>query len=574
MKIDLDRIREKLSYVDAVPLLSLLGILVGIGAGMATLLFRLVIEGILSGALPENSEDFEGLSTPIQAALPITGALLLGAAFQFLKPEERRTGVGYVIERFHLYQGVLTLRSFLIQFFGAAATLLCGFPMGREGPAVHLGAASGSLLGKWARLPNNSLRILTSCGCAAAISASFNTPIAGVIFAIEVVMMEYNLNSVIPIILSSVVGAILSRAVYGHEPAFIIPETHLGSLYELPFVLVCGIVTGTLAASTIFLARQCAARSKNVSVSWRFFMAGLVTAACGSLAPEILGIGYDTVNAAMLGQLSATSFLIILALKLIATSACVGLGLPAGVIGPALVLGALTGGLLGNLWVGILPGDANLTLYVLLGMVGMMAALMEAPLAALMALLELTFEAQIIFPGMLVVVTASLVCSQVFKQPGIFSAMLTYQGINLKVNPLSAHLHRVGVAAVMDRNFKRTKSNLSLEEANEILKAQPHWLLIESDGLPTHYMPAAELASFIETKKKEDPALELINLFEIPSTRDNLEAILLSATLQEALEVMINKKVNAVYVRRISAPNIYRVFGLVRKQDIEYYYQH
>lgn len=599
MKLDFDRIREKLSTVDALPLLALLGILAGLSSGLIILLFRFVIEFTLDRFLPGNSENFEALGPVMHGVLPLSGAVLLGAAFHYLKKEDRRTGVGYVIERFTRHQGALTLRSLVVQFTGAAVTLISGLSMGREGPAVHLGAVGGSLIGQWARLPNNSLRVLTGCGCAAAISASFNTPIAGVIFAMEVIMMEYSISTFIPIILASVTGAVLTRAAYGHEPAFIIPEVQLASLVELPFIALCGIVIGCLAAALIFLSRQCQVRAQNFAVGWRFLAAGVVTGASGFLAPQVLGIGYDTVNAALIGNIGVVTLLWVMSLKLLATSACVGCGLPGGIIGPSLFIGALAGALFGALGKVFLPDNADITLYVLLGMAGMMAATLEAPLAALMTLLELTFEANIIFPGMLVVVISCMVTSQLFRQKGVFQTLLKAQGVNVQVSLLASHLNRVGVAAVMDRSVRRVSPKINRSEADDILKKQPTWLLIEKDGLPNQFLPAADLASFladqdIEAKEKlaakkpdgqdsgsstqasdnqknrEEPK---INLLEIPAHRDDVAPILLSATLQEALEAMKKSDVRAVYVRRMSAPNIYRVFGLVRKQDIEHYYQ-
>jgi len=582
MKIDFDRARERLSTLEAVPLLAVLGLFAGLSAGLIIILFRLLVELVLGLFLPDNAENFEGLGVLVRTALPLTCAALLGAAFHYLAREERRTGVAYVIERFNLFQGAISARSLLVQFFGAAATLIGGLSMGREGPAVHLGAAGSSLLGQWARLPNNSLRVLTGCGCAAAISASFNTPIAGVIFAMEVIMMEYSISTFIPIILASVVGAALTRAVYGHEPAFTIPAVELGSLLELPYVVLCGIVIGSIAAALIFLSLRFYHYTHRLGVGWRFLLAGMATSACGFLAPEVLGIGYDTVNLALVGGLTIGSLVLIIGMKLLATSACVGAGLPAGVIGPALFIGAMAGALFGKLGGALMPEESNITLYVLLGMAGMMAATLEAPLAALMALLELTFEANVIFPGMLMVVVSTLVTTQVLKQKGIFLSMLKAQGIAVTVSPLASHLHRVAVAAVMDRNIRRVNQVITRADADEILKKQPNWLLLEKDGQPHQFMPAAELALYLSSQDEEqkqrqlepaDPATVNINLLEIPANRDNLTPVLLSATLHEALEAMKKADVSAVYVRRMSAPNIYRVFGVIRKQDIEHYYQ-
>lgn len=573
-----DRFRERLAEVDAVALLTLFGLLVGIAASLVTVLFRALIEWTLELFLPENSENFEGLSLMLRCALPFTGAMLLGAMFEYLKPESRRTGIGYIVERFHLYQGLVSLRSLIIQFSGAAIALISGLSMGREGPAVHLGAASGSWLGQWAGLPNNSLRVLTCCGCAAAISASFNTPIAGVIFAIEVIMMEYYIASIIPIILASVSGAVITRIFYGHEPAFQIPQLELASFYDLVFILVCGLIVGSIAAATIYSSRKIALFGQRFSVGWRFFAAGLITAAAGALAPEILGIGYDTVNATMHQAIPLQALTLILILKLLATCTCTGLGVPAGIIGPTLLIGALVGAMMNGLLLMWMPTQSHPALFVLLGMVGMMAATLAAPLAALMALLELTSEANIIFPGMLVIVAACLTANHALRQPGIFLALLETQGIRLKVSPLASHLHRVGVQAAMNRHIKRVQQRLSREEATAILAEQPLWLLIDQNSIPAQVMPASALANYLkeDTAIGDEPAAAKqtneIDLYEIPAPRDNLTPVLLSATLHEALDAMNKAGVDAAYVRRMSAPGIYRVFGLIQREDIERYY--
>ena len=573
MALNLDRIRERLATMDDVALLALLGVFAGAVAGLVILVFRLLVENVLYLAIGD-SENFESLPRWAHMALPAIGACLLGLVFWRLKPDARRTGIGHVIERFHLYQGVLSLRGLMIQFLAGAAALIFGLSVGREGPAVHLGSAGGSLLGQWAQLPNNSIRLLTACGCAAAIAASFNTPIAGVVFAMEVVMMEYRATTFIPIILASVVGAAMTRMVYGDEVAFDVPPVHLGSLLELPFVVLSGLIIGCVAAALIFLSRQTMKQGNRIPPAARFALAGIVTGGCALLAPEIMGVGYDTVDATIAGEIGVVALATILLLKLVATSACVGAGLPGGVIGPTLVIGALCGGLIGALGKSIMPATDS-GLYVLIGMAAMMSATLQAPLAGLMALLELTFSPHIIFPGMLAVVTSSLVSSQVFRQKGIFHALLKIQGIQLHVSPLAHQLQSVGVAAVMNRNVARVGRSVERADMVKLLEKKPVWLLIEQDGNPTHYMPAAEVALHISNLEPppEDQSPPPLDLLEIPGSRDNIKAILMSATLKEALDQMKQQQVNALYVHWQSAPAIYRVMGILRRQDIEHYYQ-
>lgn len=573
MGFDLDNIRQRLAHMDAVLLLSLLGIMAGLASGAMILLFRLIIEIPLMLALEGDSENFESLSAVMRVVLPIAGAIFLALIFFRLPKFLTRTGVAYVIERFNLHQGVLPAKSLIVQFFGAAIALMSGHSMGREGPAVHIGAASSSLIGQWAGLPNNSLRVLVGCGVAAAISASFNTPLAGVIFAMEVVMLEYSIATFTPIILASVVGTILSRAVYGHEPAFLIPSTiSLQSLYEIPFLFCCGFMIGCLAAAFIIGTQWVHEHTKGYNIFLRFITAGAITGVCGLLVPEVLGIGYDTVNQAMMGQLAFTSLLFICGLKLIATSACAASGIPAGIIGPCMVIGSTAGGAFGFLVSKMLPGS-DPGLYVMIGMSAMMAATIQAPLAALIALLELTANINIIFPGMLVVVVASLVSSQLFRQKSIFQMTLESLGIELASTALSRHLHSAAVPAVMERSFKRVNTKITYEEALTLIEEKPEWILVEDDGVPQKLFHAVDLVNFIQNKETKEKIPETIDLLHMPASRLDVAPVLMSATLKEALDTMDKHSADAVYVRRMNAPNIYRIFGIVTRQDIERFYK-
>ncbi len=575
---DADHIRHRLANLDALPLLSLLGIIAGISSGLVIVLFRFIVEIAAFWWIEEPHSDFEQLSPMVRALLPVGGALVLGIWYHRIPVDLRRHGVAYVIERYNLNQGFISLKSLVNQFAGAAISLMSGHSMGREGPAVHLGAATSSLLGKWAGLPNNSVRILVGCGCAAAIAASFNTPIAGVIFAMEVVMLEYSIITFTPIILASVVGASLTRAFYGHELAFDVPPLTLNSLLELPFIVFCGLAIGCFAAAFTYLTTQINIRSQSIPIWQRFGIAGVITGLLGALFPEILGIGYDTVNQALMGKLALTAMISIAVVKLLASSICAGSGLPAGIIGPCMMMGAMTGGALGAISNVLFPGfGASAGFYSMLGMAAMMSAALQAPLAALMALLELTANPNIIFPGMLVVVLASLVCSEVFKQKSIFISLLEAQGIDLQLSALSNHLNRIAVPAVMERRFKRVSSPITHEDAQAVIADNPVWLLLEKDDKPTQIMHAAALANYLQeqqnsTDQPEGPPSS-INLFEIPGKRDNITAVLMSATLKEALDAMNRSHSDAVYVHRMNAPGIYRIYGVITRSDIEQFYQ-
>ena len=348
------------------------------------------------------------------------------------------------------------------------------------------------------KLPNNSIRILVGCGTAAAISASFNTPLAGVIFAMEVVMMEYTVSSFIPLILSSVSAAILSRIVFGNDIAFIVPSLDLNSLWEIPNFILLGIVIGTVASIFIKGTSILTDKTSKWSTWLKCGVAGTSVGILALGAPQIMGIGYDTVNAALHGNLTLQILVIAFVGKLLATIICSGLSLPGGAIGPSMFIGAMAGGIIGSIGAMVLPDYAwEYAFYSMVGMETMMSAILQAPLAALMALLELTNNPNVLLPGMIAVVVSNLVVSQVFKQSSIFHSQLRAKGLELRINPLAQYLRSVGVAGLMERKLVVQEKFLSYEEAEKLLEATPRWILVRQDQVPTSLLAANDLARYI-----------------------------------------------------------------------------
>jgi hypothetical protein len=433
---------------------------------------------------------------------------------------------------------------------------------------VYLGAAAGSLLGGRLALPHNAVRTLVACGSAAAIAASFNTPLAGVIFSLEVVMMEYTLSSFIPVILAAVSATVLSHGVFDSKPAFDV-VLHMGSLRELPVVLALGVAVGALSALFNHLVESTARLSRPLAFWWRTSLAGLIIGICGLIAPEVMGIGYDTVNGALHGQFTMELLLLILLFKVLATSAAIGLGVPGGVIGPVLFMGAMLGGVAGLVSDSLLAGvESTPAFYALLGMGAMMGASLQAPLAALAAMMELTHNPGIIMPGMLAIVAASLISSQVFGKESLFLAMLKANGMDYDTNPVLQLMRRIGVAGVMNRRFERLPASVSREQAEQVLSGKPDWVVVDDDKGPDFVMPAVDLARHLSGSEESSIALS-----EIPAQRYSLTAVHDRATLQEAMEQLNKTGAEAVYVEQASVPGIRRIYGILTRGRIESAYK-
>jgi CIC family chloride channel protein len=566
-----------LAHVDALPQLALLAVLAGAFTGIVILIFRIAIDVILGQwLLPGDSESFEQLSHFERLMLPMIGAVILGLTLSRLSAKTRRVGVVHVMERLSRHQGRLPWRNALVQFFGGIFALVSGFSGGREGPAVHLGAASSSLLGKALELPNNSIRTLVACGTAAAIAGSFNTPLAGVIFAMEVVMMEYTIASFIPVIISAVTATVLTRYFIGSEAAFVISPVQMNSLLEIPYIVLAGVLIGCVA-SGFNLTVQLFARLAYWPFWLRALFAGAITGLAAITVPEIMGVGYDTVNGAMLGQIGLITLLAIIVFKTLASAAAVGLGIPVGLIGPTFVIGAAVGGALGIIGEMLQPGEAaSIGLYVMLGMAAMMAAVLQAPLASLMAVLELTANPNLILPAMLIVVVATLVTNVVFKQKSVFLSTLETLGLQYPPNPVTLHLQRAGVSAIMNRDVVRLSRHCSSEEARDAVAESPRWVIAETTpGKFRSVVNAADLRIHLDTIEQPDessPAsADTIDLLGIPALRLDVADIDYQATISEAQEALKEPGVEALCVRRTSAPMIKTVLGIITQTDIDNY---
>ena len=560
-----ERTRRSLADARALPLLSLLAVGIGTVVGGLVTVFRLLIEQSQSWFLPgADPENYEGLLWIERLLLATSGGVILGILFFLVSRKPIRVGVVHVMERLAYHEGHLPFKHAVMQFIGGAISIICGHSVGREGPSIHLGAAAASITGQWLQLPNNSIRILVACGASAAIAASFNTPLAGVIFVMEVIMMEYSILGFTPVILATVSATVITRLVFDSQPTFLVPQLELVSLWELPTIIVMGIVIGGLAAGFIVLLKWITKGTQMWPFWLRMSMAGAGVGLCAFFVPEVMGIGYDTVNLALLGEVAIASALLILVFKLLATAISVGLGLPAGLIGPSLFIGAMAGSATGLLMTAFSNEVAPPGLYTMLGMGAMMGATLQAPLAALLALLELTGNERIIFPAMLAIVSATLAAKELFGQGSVYLSQMQGIGLDYRNDPVAQSLRRLSVSSIMNESFFQVKADINREQAEKLLvDVNPHWLIINREQ-GNLLMPAADLARYIEETDEE-----MIDLLEVPSKRQQLASIYQQATLQQALTTLNDVDVDALTViRRIGrAPD--RIYGIITRQDIE-----
>ncbi len=569
LKQNADTFRHSLSYIEALPQLALLGLIVGLFTAGVIALFRFTVDICLSILLPEHNDNFEALSSTEISGLIASGAAVIYLILRLAGPSGRSVGVSHVLLHVHQFQGVMPARNWFTQFFGAAVAMISGQSVGREGPTVHLGAGAASLFGAWLKLPHNSLNTLVGCGVAAAISASFNTPMAGVIFAMEVILMEYSVVGFAPVILASVTSAAVTRTLFPEAGLVVSSDATLSSMLELPLLFAFGLVIAIFAGLFIKLHLRVVAL-QNLPLSLRIGLAALINIAASIVVPQTMGLGYDTLNAAMTEQLAIGTLLLICIVKLSTAGIGIGLGIPGGLIGPSLLSGACLGGAVGAIANIVFPGlGLQPSFYVMLGMAGMMGAAINAPLAALVAVLELTYNSHVIFPSMLVIVVACICTRWLFGYEGIFHEQLKAKGQSIVVEPTRKSLQRLGVRSAMVSAFECCPVELDYESARELLKSSPTWLVVEQDKSRTA-IRAANLATWLENNPESALKLEeKIDLFAIPADRIKLSAISENASLWEASTALKTQDVEALWVMKSYSSAI---AGILTQEELKNVY--
>jgi chloride channel protein, CIC family len=365
---------------------------------------------------------------------PAVGGLVIGLFLKFIMPGGRPLGVAHVIESGALNGGRMSLNQALGAAFVSAASIGVGGSAGREGPMVHFGAALASWIARRFHLTPSITLTLLGCGVASGVAASFNAPIAGVFFALEVVIGHYALHAFSPIVIASVVGTIVSRAHLGDTPAFQIIQHVPVHLTEYPafFLLgLCCAVIAWLLVSTIALTDKGFSRSP-LPVWLRPAFGGLMVGAIALYYPHVLGVGYQATDMALSGTFGLWMLLALLVAKTLATALTIGSGFGGGVFSPALFVGAMTGGAFGVVAGSVFPDQASgIGLYAMVGMGAVAAPVLGAPISTILIVFELTGDYSMTIAAMIAVSVASVTMLQVFGGKSFFNWQLDQRGLDL-----------------------------------------------------------------------------------------------------------------------------------------------
>jgi CIC family chloride channel protein len=450
-------------------------VLVAVGCGLAgamgAVAFRLLIRGVQAlffggfegiqelleeGLLAEAGDPLaaaQGIAWTWRLLLPAIGGLIVGPLIYFFAREARGHGVPEVMAAVALRGGVIRRRVVSVKALASAISIGSGGSVGREGPIVQIGSALGSTIGQALRVPASQLRTIVGCGAAAGVAATFNAPIAGALFAAEIVVGNFAVAQLSPIVISSVVATVISRFLLGNYPAFRVPGYELVSPFELLPYMVVGFVAGFVALAfmrSLYATEDFFDRIR-IPEYLKASLGGLVVGAIGVWLPNVFGVGYSTITMALTGALPAATLGLLLVAKIVATSTTIGSGGSGGVFAPSLFLGAMTGGFLGSFIHQWFPeSTATSGAYALVAMGAVVAAATHAPITAIIMIFELTQTINIIPPLMAACVVSTLVTTFV-QRDSIYTMKLRRRGIDLYEEESHNILKSLFVHDIIDR---------------------------------------------------------------------------------------------------------------------------
>ena len=489
--------------------------------------------------------------------LPFLGALIILMFAAITGYKYLRSGIPLVLHQLKVRHGVIPFRNTLHQFVGSSVALASGFSVGREGPAVHLGAACSGFIGSKLKLPNSAIRTLSACGIAAGISACFNTPIAAVIFVMEVILREYKVHIFIPVMIASIMGSMITSSVFGPAHEFEYLQTIDLSMSHYPVIVALGVILGILAYVFNQLLVMTIGKANNFPIYTRFVIAAFITGLLSIFIPDAQPMAIIPFDLTASNTLTVKMLTLMLVAKIIMTIAALGLGIPGGVVGPILAIGAITGVSASVATQQILPSAHIHADYALIGMAGFMAATLNAPLAALLAVVELSNQLEIIVPAMIVIATSCVASGQFFKNRSIFVMQLEAQGLSYRKPPIEKSLQRIGVLGVMKTQFTVVEAinEHSIIEQKNSTEDEHYFVLRKQQDNSLYHVLDHELEKDAAGNVKSYPLYPISN----------------QATLAEAYLLLIHNRQGGVYVYNDSTSEIIGIvpFQLIRRYLLE-----
>ena len=433
-----------------------------------------------------NLDTIAGIHWAWKVIIPMLGGVFVGLVIQFFAREAKGHGVPEVMEAIALRNGIIRPRVVIAKLMASAVYIASGGSVGREGPVIQIGAAIGSSMGQLFRVNPRRMRIFVACGAASGIAAAFNAPVAGALFAVEVILADFAVPQFSPVVISSVVATVVSRHFLGDFPAFVVPKYHLGSPTELAFYVVLGLLAAGVAL--LFIKTLYASEAFFDGLKWpepvKVGLGGAGIGMVGLFFPQIFGVGYDTITSALNGQIIWQLALALVFLKIFSTSLSLGSGGSGGIFAPSLFLGALLGSFYGSVIAYYFPSlEIYSGAYALVAMGAVVAAATHGPIAAILIIFEMSGDYKIILPLMITCIIATLIAMRL-KQESIYTLKLKLRGINLYGGREINVLKSLSVSDVYRHTAETLDESVGFQEIVEKMADSRHsyFYIVNKDG--------------------------------------------------------------------------------------------
>ncbi len=449
-----------------------IAITIGVTAGFANILFRIVTELVHENIFVRGHEllsldagDWHRFLLPL---IPMAGMVLL-IPISLIFPGEAN---GYTFTKFlrkvNLEGGFIKFQAIIVKTISTALTIGTGGSAGVEGPIATVGGALGSQVGQFFKVSGSRMKVYIAAGCAGGIGAMFNAPIAGIFFAAEIVLLgTYEISSFSALVISSAMATVVSRAYYGDTPAFPIPNYQLvNPLVEIPLYILMGVIIGIIAVFhiRIFYGIRDWFATLAINPQIKPIIGALIIGTLAISFPQIMGDGYKYIEQVLSGQGVLWVMIVLIFLKIFATAITLGSGGAGGVFAPALFIGAVIGGAFGCVANMYLPGlTASPGAYAAVGIGAFLAASTHAPLTAIFLLFEMTGNYLIIIPIMLASIIGTMVANRL-NHDSIDTVDFSREGIDLHEGREAAIMRSIKVGAMITEDVDFISENANVDQ--------------------------------------------------------------------------------------------------------------
>ena len=534
-----------------------LTLLIGALVGALVVAFILITERFGARLYPAGGAAWRRL------LVPVAGSLGMGYLLYRFFPDARGSGVPQTKAALWARGGIISPGTVFGKFFCTSATLACGIPLGREGPAVQVGAGIASLLGRYLGLRPEKVKALIPVGAAAAIAAAFNTPLAAVVFALEEVVGDLHAPVLGSVVLASATSWGMLRLLLGNDPLFQVPQYQLLHPAELAIYALLGVLGGFISAAfsrLLLWMRAWFLTRPRKTVWFQPVAGGLATGIMACFVPQILGVGYKYVGDVLNGGMALKLMMLLLVLKLFAVTISYASGNAGGIFGPSLFLGAMLGGIVGTMAHHFAPGHvASPGAYALVGMGTAFAGIVRAPMTSVLMIFEITRDYAVIVPLMISNLVSFFIASRFQREP-IYEVLAHQDGIHLPTPGSRAQEGQRRVYQAMHAATEVLDARGTIQEALEKVAASKlhAWPAVDDRGVIA-MVSLGQLQKALIEGATEKPLSEILTAGEFPHVHAD-------HSLNMALDRMGSSQLDVLPV--VNRANVHKLEGIVTLQDV------